>query len=209
MAYGRLEMNVGPMFAGKTRNLIKEVLWQTYFSDSGIGDDGGPNQDGAYERESGTRVAIFKPAYDTRYDEEAIVSHRGEAIRARAISEWPDDLDGRYTAVFFDEIQFFSEPVFRGDVVAGIRALRHAGTDVFCSGLDMDFRGHAFEVTAALMAESTTINRLTALCDRCGAPASMTGRRTRDGQRLSLGSSDIYLPLCLTHWAERLPRSGE
>lgn len=187
MAYGRLEMHVGPMFAGKTRSLIKEVLWQTYFHDL-------PGR-------QGRPVAIFKPEFDDRYADEAIVSHCGEAIQARSIGSWPEDLDERYGMVFFDEVQFFTEPNFEGDFVNCVRRLRGRGTHVYCSGLDMDFRGHGFEVTAMLMAEATTINRLTAICDLCHAPATMTGKKSDDGGRMELGAADLYVPLCLTHWS--------
>lgn len=179
---GKLEVFVGPMFAGKTEHLIKEVLWRTYFTTDV------------------NEVAILKPAYDRRYDATRIVSHAGAAIQARPIDRLPADLDGRHRAVFFDEIQFFVEPHYTGEIVSEIRRLRLGGVDVYCAGLDMDYAGRAFEVSAALMAESTVIHRLTARCESCGGPAQMTMKREATGGRFDVGSKDLYAPACVRHW---------
>lgn len=188
MAYGRLELTVGPMFAGKTESLIKEVLWRTYHtSDVDV-------------------VAILKPSYDTRYAEEEIVSHSGARVVARAVNVWPDDVDGRHKAIFLDEIQFFTEPFFKGSVIEDIRRMRDLGVDVYCSGLDMDYMGRGFEISGLLMAESTRIQRLTARCEFCPAPATMTGRRHPGSatSRFDLGAGAEYAPLCADHWREHI-----
>jgi thymidine kinase len=185
MPYGKLMVLVGPMFAGKTEEIVKEVLYRTHFDASETG-----------------RIGVFKHSLDTRYSEKEIVSHDGAAIRATRISCVEDiEVDGLDFA-FFDEVQFFNQPNFDGDILDVIRSLRGAGTDIVCAGLDMDYMGRAFEVTASLMAESTEIRRMTAICEICGAPATHTLRQNSMPERILLGSGDSYSAACLNHWFE-------
>lgn len=183
MKYGRLVVNCGPMFAGKSEALIRDILFQSYFDKDGSG------------------VCVFKPSFDTRYHETDITSHNGKSVKAIPISEPDFDIIGEFNDVFFDEAQFFTAPHFDGDFLAYVRDIRRGGANVYCSGLDMDAQGNSFEIIGALMAESTEIRRLTARCNKCGALATMTARTSGDGPRLDLGTSDKYEPLCLDHWS--------
>jgi thymidine kinase len=184
MSYGLLKVNAGPMFAGKSEALIRDILFQTYFDHDGEG------------------VCVFKPAFDTRFDKEEIVTHNGKSVKAIPLSEPDVSIIGDYKHVFFDEVQFFTQPHFSGDFLKYIRDLREGGCDVYCSGLDMDAQGNSFEITGALMAESSDLRRLTARCERCGSPATRTARTSGAGPRVDLGTSDKYEPLCLEHWVE-------
>lgn len=184
--YGRLHVSCGPMFAGKTEGLVKELLFHTYFDKGDIEN----------------LVGVYKPAFDTRSDADAIVSHDGKTVYAEVLEAPRPEMFGNFKTVFFDEVQFFVRPHFEGDFIEMIRRLRHEGTDVYCSGLDMDVYGRAFEITSQVMAESTSITRLTARCDRCGAPATHTARTDGNGPRLDVGGKDKYAPMCANHWFE-------
>lgn len=189
MRYGSLVAITGPMFAGKTSELIKEILYRSYFSKE--------------EREA---VRVFKLSVDTRYDEACIVSHDGERVDAVSVSSVAE-IDWKHMSfVFLDEIQFFSEPYFHGDIMDLVRDMRMAGVDVICSGLDTDYLGRAFEVAAMMMAEASEVRRLSASCALCAAPASRTSRIDIGSDRFIPGAAETYTPLCLTHWAEDLVR---
>lgn len=190
MRYGSLTVFSGPMFADKTNSLVKEILFRTYFS----GKDS-------------SRAAIYKIGFDTRYDNGCIVSHDGLRVKARTIQSAGEIRAEGADWVFFDEIQFFTPPHFDGDIIDRIRELRAEGVDVFCAGLDMDFLGRAFEITALLMAEATKVERLRARCSVCGAPATHTARIDKGERRVELGSSETYSPMCMTHWFSDL-KSG-
>lgn len=183
MNYGLLKVNCGPMFAGKSEELIRDILFHSYFDD---------------DMDS---MCVFKPAYDTRFAKDAIVTHNGKSVKAIAIREPDSDILGSFKNVFFDEVQFFTDPYFSGDFLKFVRDLRATGSNVYCSGLDMDASGNSFEITGALMAESTSINRLLATC-HCGAPACRTARTSGAGPRLDIGAAEKYEPLCLRHWHE-------
>lgn len=192
MEFGKLEVNVGPMFAGKSESLVKEVLYASHFS-----------------TDPGAEILVMKPSYDSRYGPGRIVTHDGAAISAIAISGIPDMPARPVRQVFFDEVQFFTEPYFLGDFVAFVRTLRLRSIDVTCSGLDMDYLGRAFEVTAMLMAESTRINRLVARCAVCGGPATHTVKCGENLSRFELGAKGKYDAVCQRHWfAATYPQSA-
>lgn len=186
MRYGDLTVFAGPMFADKTNSLVKEILFRTYFGDQ-------------------AQTAVFKPGFDERYASESIVSHDGLTVTARIARNAKDISSFGLRWAFFDEVQFFAEPYFEGDLITAVRDLRSAGVDVVCAGLDMDYLGRAFEVTAFLMAEASRVEKLRALCSVCGAPATHTARcKTEHHRRFELGSNETYSPMCASHWSRDL-----
>lgn len=192
MKYGSLTLVAGPMFAGKTNDLIKEILFRSYFSET--------------ERRS---IRVFKLALDNRYDRDCIVSHDRAGVEAVCVSG-ADDIDSNGADfVFIDEIQFFMKPYFSGDMLDVVRTMRAEGADVFCSGLDVDYLGRAFEITASLMAEASEVRRLHASCDICGAPATRTSRLGISSRRFVPGTDDVYRPMCIDHWYQDLASRPE
>ena len=183
MPYGELTLLTGPMFAEKTNTLVKEILFRTYFGDS-------------------ERSAVYKADFDSRYEHECVVSHDGMKVDATIIRHADQIETSGLKWAFFDEVQFFTTPNFDGDIVDRIPALRENGTHVFCAGLNMDYMGRAFEVTASLMAEATKIERLTASCSVCAGPATHTARIEPLFNRFALGSGETYSPMCARHWFE-------
>lgn len=198
MRYGNLTAITGPMFAGKTNELIKEILYRTYFS--------------TRERQL---VGVFKLSVDNRYSEDCIASHDGARVDATVVDACKDIRYEGLKYVFIDETQFFTAPHFTGDLLDIVREMRSRGLDVFCSGLDTDYMGRAFEIMAAIMAEASEIRRLKADCDVCAAPATRTARIEISSQRFIPGASESYRPMCLDHWhddmraRERLSGSGD
>jgi uncharacterized membrane protein YeiH/thymidine kinase len=171
----------GPMFAGKTTSLIGAV-------------NAAVDQDGA-------AVVIVKPAMDNRYAENAIVTHDGVAHMAvpvacagdvfAAVAAAAGD-GGRAVHVFADEVQFLERPHFDGDFHLVVHALLLAGCAVTCGGLDSDWRGLPFDVTARLLAMADHVTKLTARCAVTGLPAQKTYKKVADGARVALGAGDTY-----------------
>lgn len=180
--YGNLEVICGPMFAGKTTETLKRVLWAR----------------NGQERE----VRVYKPAFDNRYSETEIVSHDGLRTRAESILELPQCCLPSKGLVVLDEVQFFCEPYVSGDVVEWVRTQLNNGVDVFAAGLDMDWQGRPFDVTAQLMAMADRVTKITAHCTVCGKAASKTYKKTGSGGSVELGALDLYEARCPTHWKE-------
>lgn len=192
MAYGKLTVICGPMYAGKTTELLKRILW-------------------ARNGES-KAVLVVKPAFDNRYSDTKIVSHDGLSVDAMAVTSWYDigSLADDAEMVCFDEVQFFQEPHFdseyegeRVDIIHVVRSLLGRGVDVVCSGLDMDWKGSPFPITADLVAMSDEVLKITANCTTCGRPAAKTFKKVVNDETVELGAADLYEARCNQHWSYR------
>ncbi len=180
-SYGNLKVFCGPMFSGKTTELLKRILWA---------------KNGQHQK-----IKVFKPAFDQRYHKHSLVSHEGLASPAEAIDEWYG-VDQEVQTVFFDEVQFFIPPHYQGqDIIAVIKSLLKDGVDVTVSGLDMDWQGEPFNVTAQLMAMAEEVQKFRGVCAVCGRPSTRSYKKTRKGESVELGSTDLYEPRCTHHWA--------
>lgn len=177
-SYARLEVIIGPMFAGKTSELVKRILWQGY---------------------KNRQLIVFKPAFDSRFADSEIVTHthiRQPALSVPSAAEllkWaraekPDH-------IFIDEIQFFDDGLL--DVV---RQLLAEGIDVTAGGLDMDFEGRPFLNSAMLMAAADEVVKLKAYCTLCGRDAAKSFKKSGSRDRVELGAADKYEPRCNEHW---------
>lgn len=184
-----LTVIAGPMFAGKTTALIERAR--------AIAGGGG----GAF--------VIVKPAMDTRYAHDAIVSHDGVSWTATPVSDGKRVREivsraalnaGEPVHVFCDEVQFLDAPRFRGRFHEVVHTLLREGHPVTCAGLDLDYRGLPFDVTARLLAMADHVVKLTARCVVTGAPAAKTYKKTASAERIELGSGDVYEPRCNGAW---------
>ena len=169
---GWIEVICGSMFSGKTEELIRRLK---------------------RAKIANLRVEIFKPKIDTRYSEEAVVSHEGHSIlstpvdSARSILEKAEGVD----VVGIDEAQFFDEAIV--DVT---RQLAERGIRVIVAGLDMDYLGKPFGPMPALMATAEYVTKVHAICVRCGDIAHHSHRLSKSDQLVELGEKDIYEPVC-------------
>lgn len=140
------------------------------------------------------RVQVFKPALDDRYSATQVVSHsrwRLEAERVSRAEEILERLDPRTEVVGIDEAQFFDEALVRV-----CNHLANLGKRVIVAGLDMDFRGHPFGPMPQLLAIAEEVEKMHAICARCGAPASYTQRLTQEQEQVLVGAADTYEARC-------------
>lgn len=178
--YGKLTVICGPMFAGKTTESLKRILWA---------------KNGQHRQ-----VRVFKLSFDDRYAETEIVSHDGLRAPAENIDAVAqiDSVPG--SLIVFDEIQFFTEDNFNGNVIEWIKDLLSHGADVVVSGLDTDWQGSPFAITSLLMGMADEVIKIKANCTICGQPATKTFKKNSNGDLVELGSSDLYEARCNTHW---------
>lgn len=147
------------------------------------------------------KVAVFKPAMDTRTDESTVASRDGRTFRATAVAK-PDEilaLAAGVAVVGIDEAQFFDESI----VGVCQRLIARDGVRVIAVGLDTDFRGEPFETVARLLAVADEAVKLTAICVRCGSPHARHSQRLIDGRpapyaapRIMVGGDELYEPRC-------------
>ena len=169
--FGWIEVICGSMFSGKTEELIRR-LRRAQFAKQ--------------------RVEIFKPAVDTRYDEENVVSHQGNEIRSTPV---PAAANIRILAdgcdvIGIDEAQFFDD-----EIVTVCNDLANAGIRVIVAGLDMDFKGQPFGPMPALMATAEYVTKVHAVCTRTGNLANYSFRKAANDNLVMLGETNEYEPL--------------
>lgn len=169
---GWIEVICGSMFSGKTEELIRRLRRAQIAKQ---------------------RVAIFKPAIDTRYSAEHIVSHSGTSLPSVLVAEAQDILDGcgNVDVVGVDEAQFFEN-----DLVRVCEELANRGHRVIVAGLDQDYLGNPFEPMPQLLAVAEYITKTLAICMSCGNPANRTQRVTNSGERVLVGAGDAYEARC-------------
>jgi len=180
---GFLEVIVGPMFSGKSEELIRRTT-RAFIAKQ--------------------RVQVFKPALDTRYDDlhdgAAVASHNGrtlEAVAVADVAQMRGALEPGVQVVAVDEAQFLPY-----DLVAFACDLTEAGKRVIVAGLDLDFRGEPFGPIPELLARAESVTKLTAICVRCGAAATRTQRLIGghpahfDDPVILVGAAESYEPRC-------------
>lgn len=175
--HGCVEVICGPMFSGKTEELIRRVKRAQIAKQ---------------------RVQIFKPAIDTRYDETKVVSHSSQSITSEPVDRAIDilhSLKDMTRVVAIDEIQFFDEGILNI-----VKKLADRGHRVICAGLDLDYRGVPFGPMPMLLAMADNVQKVQAICTVCGAPATRSQRLSKNSDTVLLGEADTYEARCRAHY---------
>lgn len=169
---GWIEIICGSMFSGKTEELIRRLT---------------------RARIARQRVEIFKPAIDTRYDENNVVSHNENAITSTPVQASAQILlyANNVDVVGIDEAQFFDD-----ELISVCNKLANSGVRVIVAGLDMDFSGKPFGPIPSLLATAEYVTKVHAICMQCGNLAHYSHRKTADEKQVMLGETDSYEPLC-------------
>jgi thymidine kinase len=138
------------------------------------------------------KVEIFKPAIDTRYDEEMVVSHNKNEIRSTPVPAAANIaiLAQGCDVVGIDEAQFFDD-----EIVKICNDLANSGIRVIVAGLDMDFKGNPFGPMPALMATAEYVTKVHAVCTRTGNLAHYSFRKSDSDNLVLLGETEEYEPL--------------
>ena len=170
---GWIEVVVGPMFSGKSEELIRRLRRAEF---------------------ARQRVQIFKPAIDERYAANEIISHSGLGIASDNIlkaSEIMEKVQPRTEVIGIDEAQFLGD-----EVVDVCTKLANLGKRVIVAGLDTDYRGRPFEPMPRLLAIAEEITKLLAICVRCGNPAVHTQRLVESEELIVVGATGMYEARC-------------
>ena len=170
---GWIEVIVGSMFSGKSEELIRRLRRAQI---------------------ARQKVQIFKPAIDSRYADDHIVSHSEMRIASAAVTSSRrllDQVDADTEVVGIDEGQFFDL-----ELPAICNTLADRGKRVIVAGLDQDYLGKPFEPMPQLLAIAEYITKTLAICMVCGNPANHTQRLVASADRVLLGASGMYEARC-------------
>ncbi|MET0551415.1 MAG: thymidine kinase [Vicinamibacteria bacterium] len=170
---GWVEVVTGSMFSGKSEELIRRVRRAQI---------------------ARQRVQLFKPRVDDRYAEDEIVSHSDMKMPSQTVStarEILDLLDDRTEVVAVDEAQFFDT-----SLVGVVDGLANRGLRVIVAGLDQDYTGRPFDPMPQLLAVAEYVDKMLAICMRCGAPANRSQRLVESRDVVVVGGSKQYEARC-------------
>lgn len=170
---GWIEVICGPMFSGKSEELIRRVT---------------------RSRIARLPVQAFKPALDVRFAESRVVSHSNMTFAATPVSgsdELLRAVEDATVVVGIDEGQFFDE-----GLVAVAERLAQAGKQVVIAGLDTDYLRRPFEPIPTLCGRAEFVTKTLAVCHRCGGPGLFTQRIVRSDDLVVLGAQGAYEARC-------------
>lgn len=180
---GRVEVVCGPMFAGKTEELMRRVRRAVI---------------------AGRQVIVLNHALDTRHGTDRLASHVGLDFPAVAVADAADiepAVPDAASVIAIDEAQFFGPAL-----VPVVDRLARRGLVVIVAGLDVTFDGRPFEPLPSLMALAERVDKLTAICTVCGedavfhvrVDASIVGADALVAA--NVGGIDVYQARCRRHF---------
>lgn len=169
---GWIEVICGSMFSGKTEELMRRIRRAQF---------------------ARQKVEIFKPAVDTRYAVDKIVSHDETEMPSSIVENSAAILilAGDNMVVGIDEAQFFDN-----ELPHVCETLAMQGKRVIVAGLDLDYRGIPFGPIPAMLAMAEYITKVHAICAVCGSLASHSYRKVSIDDKILLGTKDHYEPRC-------------
>jgi thymidine kinase len=175
---GWLEVVCGPMFSGKSEEMMRRLRRAEI---------------------AGQRVLLFKPKVDDRFDVHDVGSHAGVRMSAVAVDSAAELVARSHgcDVVGIDEVQFFEQTI-----VDAMLTLAEGGVRVIAAGLDQDFRRLPFGPMPELLARAEFVDKLQAVCHRCGGAATTTQRLVDgrpalySGETIVVGALDSYEARC-------------
>jgi thymidine kinase len=170
---GWIEVICGPMFSGKSEELIRRLRRAEI---------------------ARQRVQIFKPAIDQRFSDSHIVSHSELKIRSNSVknaAELEAALDLRTEVIGIDEGQFLGN-----ELEELVVRLADMGKRILIAGLDTDYLGRPFHPIPELLAVADEITKTLAICMQCGNPAKHTQRLVASNELIVVGAGGMYEARC-------------
>ena len=172
MNNGWIEIICGPMFCGKTEELIRRLKRALIAKKN---------------------VSIFKPLIDDRYSTNHIVSHNNNSIESKSVKNINEILEysKKSDVIGIDEAQFFNN-----DIINLSNQLANKGKRIIIAGLDKDYLGEPFGPISHLLSKAEYITKLYAICVKCGKKAFFSKRITEDSKQVIVGEKDKYEARC-------------
>ena len=176
---GSLKLVIGPMFSGKSSELIKEIRKLKVIN---------------------TKYIVIKPIIDNRYKSNYIVSHDKESEECIITDDLSNITDNEildFNSIIIDEGQFLKN--LKNKVLYWVEKLKK---NIIIGGLDGDYKRNPIGEILELIPFCDSIKKINSLCVHCknGTPALFSHRITNEQDQVVVGSSDIYIPLCRYHY---------
>lgn len=170
---GTIEVITGPMFSGKSEELIKRIKTLYY---------------------ANIKTLVIKHSNENRFLENEIFSRKGTSIKAFNANNVHDIkklFNFSYQALAIDEIQFFEN-----DLVDYLDVLANKGIKIIVSGLDQNFLRKPFGIIPSLMAIAENVTKLKAVCAICKNAAACSFRKNNNKDEIYIGNAEAYEARC-------------
>ncbi|MBE7704823.1 MAG: thymidine kinase [Cyanobacteria bacterium SIG29] len=151
------------------------------------------------------KVKVISPQIDTREQGDYIKSRNGlwlDAVKVKDSMQILSVVSDDDTIVAIDELQFFDS-----NIVKVIETLMAQGKKVIGTGLELDFKGDTFGSMPQLMCIATTVDKLHAVCMKCGSDHATRTQRLIDGKPadknsplIMIGGDETYEARCIKCW---------
>lgn len=178
MTKPKLKIILGPMFSGKTTELIR-----------------------AYQKSFSKKKIIINHSSDKRYTNlPAITSHNLESLPAIGVEDLKDILNDK--TLMENEEFYIDEGQFHNSLYDVVIELMKHGKKIVISGLDGDFNMKPFEPMDLLRLiphANGGVIKLSANCYICNEPASYTKKISGSSEQKEVGTKDKYQPTCYLH----------
>ena len=177
----RFEMITGPMSCGKTEELLRRIKRAIIAK---------------------KKVKVFSPELDTRANGDYIESRNGmwlDAVKVKTSQEVLHSVSNEDEVIAIDEMQFFDE-----NIIEVVKKLMSAGKKIVGAGLDLDFKGEPFGYMPELLCLADRVDKLTAICMKCGSEYGIRTQRLINGEPadknsplIMIGGDETYEARCL------------
>lgn len=180
----RFEIITGPMSCGKTEELLRRIRRLIIAK---------------------KKVKVVSPSIDTRAKRDCIESRNGlwlDTAKVKNAREILNVVEKDDDVIAIDELQFFDK-----EIVNVINTLVMQGKRVIGTGLDLDFKGEPFGSMPELLAYADKVDKLTAICMKCGSEYAVRTQRLIDGEPadinsplIMIGADETYEARCIDCW---------
>jgi thymidine kinase len=182
---GRIEVITGGMFSGKSEELVRRLRRALI---------------------ARQKVKVFKPLLDSRHPPEVLVTRDNRELAAESVDSaraLMERIDEDTEVVGIDEAQFFDD-----ELEAVVMELADRGVRVVIAGLDQDYLRRAFGPMPGLMALAEHVDKMHAVCVRCGSTAHYSQRISGGAEQVEVGDTDIYEARCRSCFVPYDPATG-
>lgn len=169
---GQIQVIFGPMFSGKTTELIRRLKRYTFAM---------------------YRCLIIRYIKDNRYSEDCIASHDGQLLSATSCANL---YDIAHTVDNFDVIGIDEGQFFQDSIISFAEEMANRGKIVIIAALDATFQRTEFGKILQLVPIAESVVKLNAVCMSCFSDASFTKRTTNEQEVELIGSTDKYMSVC-------------
>lgn len=178
---GKLDLIIGPMFSGKSSEIIKRIR---------------------NFKMSNKKYIVIKPSIDNRYDLNKIISHDNDSetcVMVNDITLVTDEQIENYDIIIIDEGQFFEN--LKDKVLYWVEKLNKY---IIIGGLDGDFLRNPIGDIIKLIPYADDYVKLKAMCTHCtdGTKAIFSHKLKNKSEIIEIGEYNLYVPLCRKHYLE-------